>query len=123
LIGSLCVGAGAFAQWERLLPAPVDLSVVNMLLENEPAPMLGTKRLYYQNMVAVFRVRIRMDPHSIGRLNPNPDPGGLKRAKMKGKNAAKREVIRHKKCKNQYNWYKNVYCDFIFKAGFGPAFT
>jgi hypothetical protein len=28
-----------------------------------------------------------MDPHSIGR--PDPDPGGLKRAKMK-KNAAKK---------------------------------
>jgi uncharacterized Zn-finger protein len=29
----------------------------------------------------VFRIRIRMDPHSIGRLDP--DPGGLKRTKMK----------------------------------------
>jgi hypothetical protein len=47
-----------------------------------------------------------MDPHSIGRLDPDPDPGVLKIAKMK-KNAAKRQIIRHKK-------YKNVFCDFIF---------
>jgi hypothetical protein len=33
----------------------------------------------------VFRIRIRMDPHSIGR----PDPGGLKRAKMKKKRSKK----------------------------------
>jgi hypothetical protein len=32
-----------------------------------------------------------MDPHSIGR----PDPGGLKRAKMKKKNAAKSQIISH----------------------------
>jgi hypothetical protein len=56
-----------------------------------------------------------MDPYSIGRLGPNPDPGGLKRAKMKRKeNAAKRQKIRHKKYKNRCNWYKNVNCDFIF---------
>jgi hypothetical protein len=38
---------------------------------------------------AVFRIRIRirMDPHSIGR--PDPDPGGLKRAKMKQKRSKK----------------------------------
>jgi hypothetical protein len=34
-------GAGAFSQWERLLTAPADLSVVNMLLDNESAAMLG----------------------------------------------------------------------------------
>jgi hypothetical protein len=39
-----------------------------------------------------------MDPNSIGHLGP--DPGGLKRAKMK-KNSAKRQIIRHKKYKNQ----------------------
>jgi hypothetical protein len=54
-----------------------------------------------------------MDPHSIGR--PDPDPGGLKRAKMKReKNAAKRQIIRHKNYKNQCIWSKIVYCDFIF---------
>jgi hypothetical protein len=26
-----------------------------------------------------------MDPYSIGRLDPDPNPGGLKRAKMKKK--------------------------------------
>jgi hypothetical protein len=26
-----------------------------------------------------------MDPHPIGRLDPDPDPGGLERAKMKEK--------------------------------------
>jgi hypothetical protein len=61
----------------------------------------------------MFWVRIRIDSHSIGRLDP--DPGGLKRAlKMKEKNAAKKQIIRHKKYKNQCNWYTNVYCDFIF---------
>jgi hypothetical protein len=30
-----------------------------------------------------------MDPHSIGRLDPDPDPGGLKRAKMKKKRSKK----------------------------------
>jgi hypothetical protein len=45
-----------------------------------------------------------MDPHSIG--FPDPNPGGLKRAKMKEKNAAKRQLIRHKMYKNQFNWYK-----------------
>jgi hypothetical protein len=44
-----------------------------------------------------------MDPHSIGRLDPDQDPGGLKRAKMKGKNAAKRQIIRHTKYKNPFN--------------------
>jgi hypothetical protein len=38
-----------------------------------------------------------MDTHSIGRVNPDPhtnadpDPGGLERAKMKKKNAGKRQ--------------------------------
>jgi hypothetical protein len=35
------------------------------------------------------------DPQSIGHLDP--DPGGLKRAKIKKNNAAKRQIIRHKK--------------------------
>jgi hypothetical protein len=30
-----------------------------------------------------------MDPHSIGRTDPDPDPGGLKRAKMKKKRSKK----------------------------------
>jgi hypothetical protein len=37
-----------------------------------------------------------MDPNSIGR--PDPDPGGLKRVKMK-KNAAKSHIISHKSIK------------------------
>jgi hypothetical protein len=41
-----------------------------------------------------------MDPHSIGR--PDPDPGGLKRAKMK-KNAAKSQIISHKSIKKIKN--------------------
>jgi hypothetical protein len=40
-----------------------------------------------------------MDPHSIGRPDPDPDPGGLKRAKMKKKNAAKSQIISHKSIK------------------------
>jgi hypothetical protein len=30
-----------------------------------------------------------MDPHSIGRPDPDPDPGGLKRAKIKKKRSKK----------------------------------
>jgi hypothetical protein len=71
---------------------------------------------------AVFLIRLHMDPHSIGLLDPiqirirnaDLDPGGLKRAKMKKKKPAKRQIIRHKKYRNQCNWYKNVYCDFSF---------
>ncbi len=33
-------GAGAFSQWERLVPAPADLSLVNMLLILSPELML-----------------------------------------------------------------------------------
>jgi hypothetical protein len=55
-----------------------------------------------------------MDPHSIGRLDPDPDPGGLKRYKMKEETPAKRQIISHEKYKNHCNLYKNVYCDFIF---------
>jgi hypothetical protein len=46
-----------------------------------------------------------MDPHSTGRLDP--DPGGQKRVEMKGKTQLK-DIIRHNKYKNQCNWYKNV---------------
>jgi hypothetical protein len=54
-----------------------------------------------------------MNPHSIGRLDP--DPGGLKRATIKKKkNAAKRQIIRHQTYKSKCNCYKNVYFDFIF---------
>jgi hypothetical protein len=31
----------------------------------------------------------------------DPDPGGLKRAKYEGKNASKRQIIRHKKRKKE----------------------
>jgi hypothetical protein len=35
----------------------------------------------------VLQIRIHMDPHSIGRLDP--DPGGIRRAKMKNKTQIK----------------------------------
>jgi hypothetical protein len=38
-----------------------------------------------------------LDPHSISFLDPDPDPGGVKFAKTKGKNGAKRQKIHHKK--------------------------
>jgi hypothetical protein len=44
-------GAGAFSQWERLLPAPADLSVVNMLLDNESAAMLGMEMSFHHSLV------------------------------------------------------------------------
>ncbi len=43
-------GAGAFSQWERLLPAPADLSVVNMLLDNESAAMLGMDMSFHHSL-------------------------------------------------------------------------
>jgi hypothetical protein len=43
--------------------------------------------IIWYRYLTVFRIRIRMDPHSIGRLDP--DPGGLKRAKMKKKRSRK----------------------------------
>jgi hypothetical protein len=47
-----------------------------------------TSTIVNVSLESVFQVR--MDPHSIGRLDP--DPGGLKRAKMKReKNAVKRQ--------------------------------
>jgi hypothetical protein len=55
-----------------------------------------------------------MDPHSIGRLDPDPhsECGSVSRRPKKSsneeKNAAKRQIIGHKKYKNQCNWYKNV---------------
>jgi hypothetical protein len=42
----------------------------------------------------------------------DPDPGDRKRTKKEGKNASKRQIIRHEKDKEQYtgngsvNWYK-----------------
>jgi hypothetical protein len=39
--------------------------------------------------------------------NADPDPGGLKRAKMKEKNATKRQIFRLKNYKKQCYWYKN----------------
>jgi hypothetical protein len=58
----------------------------------------------------VFRIRIRIRIHLVAWIriripNADPDPGGLKRAKMKKKNAAKRQKIRHRTYKNHYNWY------------------
>jgi hypothetical protein len=43
-------GAGAFSQWERLVPAPADLSVVNMLLDNESAAMLGMEMSFHLSL-------------------------------------------------------------------------
>jgi hypothetical protein len=43
-------GAGAFSQWERLVPAPADLSVVNMLLDNESAAMLGMEMSFHPSL-------------------------------------------------------------------------
>jgi hypothetical protein len=40
---------------------------------------------------------------------------------MKGKNAAKRQIIRHTKYKNPFNWYKNVYGD-LFSLKFDILF-
>jgi hypothetical protein len=48
-----------------------------------------------------------MDPHSISRLDP--DPGVLKRAIMnKKKNAANRQIIRHKCIKIMYKMHKCI---------------
>jgi hypothetical protein len=33
------------------------------------------------------------------------DPGGLKRVIKEAKTASRRQIIRHKKEKRQYNWY------------------
>jgi hypothetical protein len=49
------------------------------LVEAMGYSFLGNK--FYRYLAPVFRIRIRMDPHSIGRLDP--DLGRLKRAKMK----------------------------------------
>jgi hypothetical protein len=38
-----------------------------------------------------------LDPHSIGLLDPNQDRGGIKLAKTKGKNGAKKQKINRKK--------------------------
>ena len=43
-------GARAFSQWERLVPAPADLSVVNMLLDNESAAMLGMEMSFHPSL-------------------------------------------------------------------------
>jgi hypothetical protein len=53
-----------------------------------------------------------MDPHSIGRQDP--DPGGQKRAKMKKKMQHNKYKNQCNWYKNQCNWYKNVYCVFNF---------
>jgi hypothetical protein len=57
-----------------------------------------------EDRVSVFRIRIRIQLVArirIPNADPDPDLGGLKRAKMKQKNAAKRQIIRHKNYKNQ----------------------
>jgi hypothetical protein len=45
--------------------------------------------------------------------DPDPDPGGLKRAEKEGKIAFKRQIIRHKKDKKHCNLYKMGKCYFI----------
>jgi hypothetical protein len=47
---------------------------------------------------------------------PDPDPGGVKRAKKEGKNASKKLIVRQKNHKKQCNWYKmgKCYRYFIF---------
>jgi hypothetical protein len=53
----------------------------------------------------VFRIRIRIQLVAWIRIhipNADPDPGGLKRGNMRKKNSAKRQIIRHKKYKNQF---------------------
>jgi hypothetical protein len=48
------------------------------------APLIAGKAPWmFNGYISVFRIRIRMDPHSIGR--PDPDPG----AKMKKKRSNK----------------------------------
>jgi hypothetical protein len=51
-----------------------------------------------------------------GRLDPDPDPGSLKRAKIKGKNAAKRQIIGIKSIKSNLivTGIQKVKCGFIF---------
>jgi hypothetical protein len=50
-----------------------------------------TCRSNYSNSEFIFKSSVSdPDPHSIGR--PDPDPGGLKRAKIK-KNAAKSQIV------------------------------
>jgi hypothetical protein len=58
-----------------------------------------------------------MDPHSIDRLDPD---SGLERAKMKKKNAAKRQIIRHKR--NQCNWYYGKMFVTLFSLKFNTIF-
>jgi hypothetical protein len=36
-----------------------------------------------------------LDPHSIGVLDPDPKPGGVKSAEIEGENEAKRQIIHH----------------------------
>jgi hypothetical protein len=55
-----------------------------------------------------------MDLHSIGRLDPDPDPGGLKRAKMKKKNAAKSQIISHKSKKINKIGKKMFVCVVVY---------
>jgi hypothetical protein len=43
-----------------------------------------------------------LDPHSIGFLDPDLDPGGVKSAKTEGKIGAKRQKIHQKKLKLVY---------------------
>jgi hypothetical protein len=46
-------------------------------------------RLTSVHCESVFRIRIRIDPHSMGRQDLDTDPGGIKRAKMKKKSQLK----------------------------------
>jgi hypothetical protein len=63
-------------------------AVLLILAVSALAPSRAIRELKYRCLgilQPVFRIRIRMDPHSIGR----PDPGGLKRVKMKKKRSKK----------------------------------
>jgi hypothetical protein len=51
----------------------------------------------------MLRILIRIGSAFDGRLGTDPGGGGLKSAKMKEKNAAKRQIVRHKKYKKQCN--------------------
>jgi hypothetical protein len=68
-----------------------------------------------------------LDPHSMTALiriripNADPNPGSLKRAKKKGTNASKRQIIKHKKDRKKCtsSWCKIGKCYlFSLKVNF-----
>jgi hypothetical protein len=54
----------------------------------------------------VFRIRIHIGSAFDGRLDQDPDPGSLKRAKIKGETTAKGQIIRQKVLKTIQFVYK-----------------